>query len=101
MDELLKSIGMKTFIKYYDKFYLEQYSVQDIIQIMGLLESYTYNSLRTKASAGKRIFREHLEREALTAIAQAEKVDESTKKEAQILLEIWFNNNQDVKRKDG
>jgi len=93
MEELLNSIGKSTFVKYYDKFFLEQYSVQDIIQIMDLLENYTDNSLNTKASAGKRIFREHLEQEALIAITHAEKVDEVTKSEARLLLDVWFNGN--------
>ena len=93
MDELLNSIGKSTFVKYYDKFFLEQYSVQNIIQIMNLLENYTNNSLNTKASIGKRIFREHLEQEALIAITHAERVDEVTRNEAQLLLDIWFNVN--------
>jgi hypothetical protein len=101
MEDMLRSVGMKTFIKYYDKFKLEEYSVQDIVQIMDVLENYTYDSSKMKASFGKQIFREHLQHEALIAIAHAEKVDESTKKVAQLLLRIWSNNNHDAMRNDG
>ncbi|MDR2701021.1 MAG: GIY-YIG nuclease family protein [Spirochaetaceae bacterium] len=84
LEDLIKTIGMKTFVQYYDKF--KNNSVQEIIQYMKLHEKYTINSIRTKTATGKRIFKNNLERKALEIISKARNVEEMIKKEALILL---------------
>ena len=75
---------MKTFVKYYEKF--KNNTVQEIMHFMKLNENYSINSLRTKASTGKRIFRENLERVALEIISKSERVEIEIKEEAEKLL---------------
>jgi hypothetical protein len=84
IEDLLKTIGMKTFVQYYDKF--KNNSTQEIIQYMKLHENYSINSIRTKASTGKRIFKENMERSALEIISKSERVEYQIKNEALILL---------------
>jgi hypothetical protein len=84
LEDLIKTIGMKTFIKYYDKF--KNNSLQEIKNYMKLHENYGLNSIRTKASTGKKIFRENMEKQALEIISKSERVEYPTKKEAIKLL---------------
>jgi len=84
LEDLIKTIGMKTFVQYYDKY--KNNSVQEIIQYMKKHENYSINSIRTKASTGKRIFRENMEKSALEIISKSERVDEQIKNEAKKLL---------------
>ena len=85
LEDLIRTIGMKTFVEYFDK--LKNDDLQDIIHYMKLHENYSINSVRTKTSTGKRIFREKLEKEALEIISKSERVDEKTRKEALKILE--------------
>jgi len=84
LDGLISTIGMKAFVKYYD--ILKNNTMQDIIHHMKLNENYTLNTLRTKASIGKKIFRDNLELKALQIISKSDRVDDATKKDAQRLL---------------
>ena len=84
LEDLIKTIGMKTFVKYYEKF--KGNTVQEIIHFMKLNENYSINSLRTKASTGKRVFRENLEKKALEIISNSERVEIEIREEAEKLL---------------
>jgi rRNA maturation endonuclease Nob1 len=86
LKELVRTIGMATFVKYYSLFANKDYSVSEIIQNMKLNENYKMTSIRTKSSMGKRIFKEHLEKDALEIISQSNIVDIKTKEEAIKLL---------------
>ena len=84
LEDLIRTIGMKTFVDYYDK--LKNNSVNEIIDYMKLHENYAINSIRTKASTGKRIFRENLNLNALEIISKSDRVDNKTREGALKLL---------------
>jgi hypothetical protein len=84
LERLIRTVGMKTFVRYYDRF--KNNSAQEIIHELQAHENYTLNARRAKASTGKRIFREHLEIQALEIIAKAKLVDEQTREAALALL---------------
>jgi hypothetical protein len=88
LKELIRTIGMSTFVKYYKLFANNNYSVSDIIQNMKSNENYKTNSLKTKSSVGKRIFKEKLEKEALKIISNSNVIDNNIKEEAKKLLEM-------------
>jgi len=87
LEEIIRTIGMKTFVQYYHK--LKNDKPKEIIQYMKLHEKYEINSIRNKVSTGKRIFRENLEIQALEIISKAEKVEHQIREEA---LKIINNN---------
>jgi len=88
LEDLIRTIGMKTFIQYYDKF--KGIELKEIIDHMRLHENYRSSSIRTKASTGKRIFREKLEKQALEIISKSEKADKQTINGALELLKKNF-----------
>jgi hypothetical protein len=87
LETLIRTIGMKTFIEYYDK--LKNNSLREIINYMKSYENYAINSIRTKASTGKRIFRENMEKSALEIISKSERVEVQVREEALRLLKIY------------
>lgn len=84
LNRLLTSIGMSTFVKYYDQFRNPNISDQDMLE--RLPQDYTLKARRTRVSKARRIFRERLELEALNAILGANRVDEETRKQATEIL---------------
>jgi hypothetical protein len=84
LNRLLTSIGMSTFVKYYDQFRNQNISDQDMLN--RLPQDYTLKARRTRVSKARRIFRERLELEALNAILRANKVDEETRRLATEIL---------------
>jgi len=84
LEDMIKTIGMKTFINYYDK--LKNESLQAIIQYMKDHENYKINSINAKASTGKRIFKFGLEKQALEIISKSERIDNEIRDEAIKLL---------------
>jgi len=84
LNRLIASIGMSTFVKYYDQFRNANISDQDMLD--KLPQEYTLKSRRTRVSKARRIFRERLELEALNAIRGASRVDEETRKQASEIL---------------
>lgn len=84
---LIRTIGMSTFVKYYEYLGDAKYSQERIIDLfIKNNEGYVENSAVTKANVGKRIFRENLNLDALEIIARASKTDEDTIMRAQELL---------------
>ena len=90
IEVLLKKIGMKTFVEYYNE--LKNVSSQEVKQCMELRDNFTNHSRDTKVSTGKKIFRENLNIQALEIISKSNRVDEKTKKDALKLLEFILNN---------
>jgi hypothetical protein len=84
LKRLLASIGMSTFVQYYDQFRDPDISDQDMLE--RLPQDYTLKARRTRVSKARRIFRERLELEALNAILGANKVDEETRKKTTEIL---------------
>ena len=87
VQELLKSVGLNTFINYYYDFQ-QNLSIEDLLSLFDKNENWTLNSKNTKAFAGKKIFQEELNFIALFYIVNlAKKVDSETKSKAKIILE--------------
>ena len=84
LENMIKTIGMKTFVEYFDK--LRNEPLRDIIEYMKQHEDYKINSIRAKASTGKRIFKMSMEKKALEIISKSERVDNQTKEKAVKLL---------------
>lgn len=83
--ELLRTIGMKTFVEYLDMF--EAGLPHDEIgETMMQDHNYTFNSASTKASTGMRIMKEGKTVEALEAVSNATNVSESLRVDAINLL---------------
>jgi len=85
VEELLRTMEMKTFVKYYDKF--KNVSSHEIKQCMESDENYTKNSIDTKVSAGKRIFKENLNIQALDIISNSNRVDDKAREDALKILD--------------
>ena len=81
--DYLKIIGKKTFVQYYKNF--QNDSTQETKQLMASQEKYTKNSIDTKVSIGKKIFKEKMEKQALEIILTS-RADEQTKVDALKLL---------------
>lgn len=62
----LRTIGMKTFVKYY--YYFKSNSLKEIINKFEKEEKWVYNSRNSKASTGKTIFRNENNKKALEII---------------------------------
>ena len=87
VQELLKSVGLDTFINYYYDFQQNLF-IEDLFSLFDKNENWTLNSKNTKAFAGKKIFQEELNFIALFYIVNlAKKVDSDTKSKAKIILE--------------
>jgi len=85
----VKTIGMKTFIKYYFEF--EKLTVKDLIEIFNLKEKWGYNSMNTKASMGKRIFREQNDKHVLELILSSNSDKNTIEKASEIYSEKYPN----------
>ena len=81
----LQTIGMKTFVDFYEAFADPEYTLTDIKSMLDTC-GYSPNSINTKASVGKRIIRNGQGREALEIIIQAVKIDENVRQRAEELL---------------
>ncbi len=88
VEKILRSIGKKAFIECYDIF--KESRDNPNANIVSLMQRYgganNEFSARTKASIGKKLFKEGLEVEALKNIIDSSKVEESIKNKALLLL---------------
>ena len=85
----LQTIGMRTFVEFYEAFADPEYTMTDIKSMLDTC-GYSPNSINTKASVGKRIIRNGQGREALEIIIQAAKIDENIRQRAQDLLSLEY-----------
>ena len=84
LEDMIKTVGMKTFVEYYNKFFAE--TSKDIIDYMKLHENYKNSSIRTKACTGKRIIKCNKGKQALEIISKSDRVDNLTREKAKKLL---------------
>lgn len=80
---LLRAIGMRFFIKYYD-YFKKSISPKNMLSI--ITEDFTENSKRNRCSTANRIFRENRQEEALELIVHAQDIPQKTKDQANTLL---------------
>lgn len=81
---LLNRIGKEVFIRYFDQFRDSVISNEEMIDL--LPQEYALKSRRSRTAKARRIFREHLEEEALSVIAASEKVSAEVSEKARRLL---------------
>ena len=79
---VLNSVGKSTFVKYYYNF---KYKSRDEC-IMLFDEDFTDKAKGTRTGHAQRIFRENKHLEALTIIADSNRVDDATRKRATEIL---------------
>ena len=79
---VLNSVGKSTFVKYYYNF--RDKSRDECIMLFD--EDFTDKAKSTRTGHAQRIFRENKHLEALTIIAESNRVDDATRKRAMELL---------------
>ena len=85
----IKAVGMKTFIDYYYDF--EKLPTRDLIRLFEQKESWGYNSMNTKASIGKTIFREQTQKPTLELIISSHSDQNTIEKASEIFLKEYPN----------
>lgn len=78
----IRSVGMETFIKYFEYYNNPQYETADIKALFRKYENFNENSMASKASTGKGIIRRGFAKEALEIIISARNIDDSLKTKA-------------------
>ncbi|MBU0967811.1 MAG: hypothetical protein KKA54_15675 [Proteobacteria bacterium] len=84
LNNLLGKIGKRIFVQYFRKFGDFTISNQEMIAL--LPEEYTFKSRTSRTSKSRRIFREGLENQALSIIAESDRVEPGFAIEARALL---------------
>jgi hypothetical protein len=84
INNALGSMGKTIFVKYYDQ--LKNNSREDVLKYIEAREKI--KTAGSRISNGQRIFKEKLEKRALTIISEAKKVDKETRNEALRLLNV-------------
>lgn len=82
----IRSVGMETFIKYFEYYNNPQYETADIKSLFRQYENFSENSMASKASTGKGIIKRGLAKEALEIIVNARNIDYSLRLQAQEYL---------------
>lgn len=91
LQKYIRTVGMSTFVKYYEQFANPHFDTGDVKQVMRHNnENWSNNSFNTKASAGKWITNNGYGEEALQIIANANITDSETIQKARALLEKYF-----------
>lgn len=91
LKKYIRTVGMSTFVKYYEQFANPHFDTGDVKQVMRQNnETWNDNSFDTKASAGKWIIKNSYGKEALQIIATANNADNETIEKAKDLLEKHF-----------
>ncbi len=83
----IRSVGMETFIKYFEYYNNNQYETRDIKELFRRHENWSENSMASKASTGKGIIKRGNAKDALSIIANASNIDYSVRRKAQEYLE--------------
>jgi hypothetical protein len=81
---LLGKIGKRVFVEYFREFGDSNISAQEMIDL--LPHKYTLKSRATRTYKSRRIFRESLEKEALSIIANSDRLEFDTVVKARALL---------------
>lgn len=82
---LLNGIGMRVFVTYYDSFMNDENPFEFLQS-----ERFTENSIRSRFSKARTIFRQGLEKDALIMIAKSSRADYETRRRAKELIHIYF-----------
>jgi hypothetical protein len=82
----IQTVGMETFVKYYDYFSSSSYSRQNIYSYIKQNENYEKTSLDTKVSVGLAIIRDGFGEQALKIISKAKRIEDELRKKALDLL---------------
>ena len=84
LHNLLGKIGKRIFVQYYRDFGNQNISNQEMIAM--LPSEYTFKSRTSRTSKSQRIFREGQEEQALSMIAESNRVEPSAALQASVLL---------------
>ncbi len=87
LNRSLQSIGMKCFVDYYDKFCDNKLSNIDLIELLMKNEGYKESGCKTRVSQSRRIIKAGMSVVALKKILKSSRLEDSTLKKAQILLD--------------
>ncbi len=79
----IRSVGMETFVKYFEYYNNPQYETADIKALFRKYENFNENSMASKASTGKGIIRRGFAKEALEIIINARNIDNSLRTKAE------------------
>lgn len=86
LNNLLKKIGKRIFVTYFHEFGDSGLSNQVVITLLQSEESFTPNASATRTANARRIFREGVEAQALSIIAESGHVQRKVAEEARALL---------------
>ena len=78
----IRSVGMETFIKYFEYYNNSEYETSDIKSLFRKYENFSENSMASKASTGKGIIKRGYARDALEIIMNATNIDDSLRAKA-------------------
>ena len=78
----IRSVGMETFVKYFEYYNNPQYETGDIKALFRKYENFSENSMASKASTGKGIIKRGYARDALEIIMNATNIDYSLRAKA-------------------
>lgn len=81
------TVGMETFIKYFEYYNDPNYETKDIKELFRQYENFKPNSMASKASTGKGIIRRGNAKDALTIIANAGNISSEVRNKAREYLE--------------
>lgn len=96
LNTLLNSIGKRTFVTYFEEFGDSGLSNQDVVTLLQSEESFTAGASATKTSKARRIFREGVEAQALSIIAESRRVDRKVAEDARAFLAHRRNSKRPV-----
>ncbi|MDR3302509.1 MAG: hypothetical protein LBT01_08320 [Spirochaetaceae bacterium] len=86
LETYLLRAGKETLVKYF-ALYEKNVSPTEIKNEMRKNENFSENTMKSKISYGRRIFKEHLEKKALEAIIKTDRLEKATLTKAAKLLE--------------
>jgi hypothetical protein len=86
LDNYLEKAGSATFVKYF-ALYEKNKTPAEITEEMRKNDNFADNTMKSKISYGRRIFKEHLEKKALESIIKTARLEKATVTKAAKLLE--------------
>jgi hypothetical protein len=86
LETYLQKAGCTTFVQYFS-LYEKNKTPAEIKEEMQKSDNFAENTMKSKISYGRRIFKEHLEKKALETIIKTERLDKATLTKAAKLLE--------------
>lgn len=86
LNKKLNSIGKRIFVQYFHEFGDSVISQQDIVVLLQNEKSFTPQASATRTSNARRIFRDGLEDQALSIIADSNRIGRKVADEARALL---------------